>query len=141
MSPDQRKKYLLKVQSLAVGEGCRTEVRPELSPSKDATEGLSIEVGHAAQQLNIPQNLLEGIRVKAKQLIDTEGAIVNAPGQPLEPRSYGRKTPHMVTPQKGGNFSCDSSCPNWKSFGICSYSIAVAEVNGQQFMAANKKTM
>ena len=48
---------------------------------------------------------------------------------------------HMVTPKKGGEFSCDSNCPNWKSIGICSHSVAVAEVNGKlaHFLSAKKK--
>lgn len=55
--------------------------------------------------------------------------------------SYSGKTPHMVTPKKGGDFSCDSSCPNWKPMGICSHSVAVAEVNGKlsQFLLTRKR--
>ena len=55
--------------------------------------------------------------------------------------SYSRKVPHMVTPRKGSDFSCHSSCPNWKSLGLCSHSIAVAELNGKhlEFISAKKK--
>ena len=47
----------------------------------------------------------------------------------------------MVTPKKGGEFSCDSSCPNWESMGICAHSVAVAEVNKKlpQFLSAKKR--
>ena len=38
---------------------------------------------------------------------------------------------YLVTRNKAGKYSCDSDCPNWKSMGFCSYSIAVAQVNGQ----------
>ena len=37
--------------------------------------------------------------------------------------------PHLISPGKGGKFTCDSECPNYKSFAICSHVIAVAEVN------------
>ena len=55
--------------------------------------------------------------------------------------SYSGKSPHMVTPVKGGGFSCDSNCANWKSLGVCSHSIAGAEVNGKlsQFIAFVQK--
>ena len=55
--------------------------------------------------------------------------------------SYSGKMPHMVTPKKGGDFSCDSNCPSWKSMGICSHSVAVAEVNKKlpQFLSAKKR--
>ena len=48
----------------------------------------------------------------------------------------------MVTPSKGGVFSCESNCPNWKSLGICSHSVAVAQVNGklEEFISAVKKS-
>ena len=71
---------------------------------------------------------------KGQKLMETDGAIVPAPGQPPEARmvlSYNGKPPHLVTPKKSGDFSCDSSCPNWKSLGICSHSGAVAETYGQ----------
>ena len=50
-------------------------------------------------------------------------------------------SPHMVTPTKGGGFSCDSNCPNWKAMGICLHTVAVAEVNKklQQFLSSKKK--
>ena len=80
----------------------------------------------------------------AKKLMETDGAIAPAPGQLPEARmvlSYSGKPPHMVTPKRNGDFSCDSSCPNWKSLGICSHSVAVAETNGrlQEFLSAKKK--
>ena len=38
---------------------------------------------------------------------------------------------HMVTAIGDGGFSCDSNCANWKALGMCSHSIAVAEINGK----------
>ena len=48
----------------------------------------------------------------------------------------------MVTPTKGGGFACDSNCPNWKSLGLCSHTVAVAQVNGklEQYISLVKKT-
>ena len=88
--------------------------------------------------------MLEGIWTKASEQISTNDAIVPVPGQDSGARmvlSYSGKVPHMVTPKKRGEFSCDSSCPNWKSMGICAHSVAVAEVNKKlpQFLSANKR--
>ena len=58
--------------------------------------------------------------------------IVTAPGcSPLSRmvESKTGKRPHLVSPCKAHKFSCDSDCPNFKSFGICSHIVAVAEVN------------
>jgi hypothetical protein len=37
----------------------------------------------------------------------------------------------LVVPCKGRKFKCDSDCANYKSTGICSHSLAVAEINKQ----------
>ena len=98
----------------------------------------------ASEQVNIPLSCLEGVWAKAIQLINTSNAIVPAPGQDPEARmvlSYSGKLPHMVTPNKGGEFCCDSNCPNWKAMGICLHTVAVAEVNKklQQFLSSRKR--
>ena len=103
-----------------------------------------MSVEDASEQVNIPLNCLEGVWAKASELVNTSNAIVPAPGQDPEARmvlSYSGKLPHMVTPTKGGGFSCDSNCPNWKAMGICSHTVAVAEVNKklQPFLSSKKK--
>ena len=35
----------------------------------------------------------------------------------------------MVTKKKTGQYCCDGTCPNWKSLGICSHTVAAAEDN------------
>ena len=82
--------------------------------------------------------------MKAVKLLQEENAIVPARGQSAEARmvlSSSSKTPHMVVPTKGGGFSCDSNCPNWKSMGLCAHSVAVAHSNGklQEFVNFVKK--
>lgn len=103
---------------------------------------------HLRSQCEVPESVWFTMRMqqrqKAKELLTKENAIVPAPGQSSEARmvlSYTNKLPHMVTPTKGGVFSCESNCPNWKSLGIYSHSVAVAHVNGklQEFILAVKK--
>lgn len=108
------------------------------------TPMLSVPLESASKQVNVPLNCLEGIWAKASQLMNNNNAIVLAPGQDPEAcmvLSYSGKVPHMVTPKKGGEFCCDSSCPNWKAMGICSHTVAVAEVNNKlpQFLSTKKR--
>ena len=100
-----------------------------------------MDLQSASEQVNIPIKCLEGIWTKASELISTNDAIVLAPGQDSGARMVLSKVPHMVTPKKGREFSCNSSCPNWKSMGICAHSVAVAEVNKElpQFPSAKKR--
>lgn len=80
----------------------------------------------------VPLACLQGVWEKAKRLISTINAITLAPGQEPEARmvlSYSGNVPHMVVPKKSGEFSCDAKCPNWRAMGICSHTVAVAEVN------------
>ena len=164
MTTQQRNTHLFKLQSAAlVTTSGGNELDPislmpphsdEMSTSHTdehmdsaipiSSSALSVDVHTAAVKLNTPLTCLEGIWEKAKQLITTEGAIAPAPGQDPQARmvlSYSGKAPHMVTPKKGGGFSCDSSCPNWKALGVCSHSVAVAEINGQlvQFLSSQKR--
>ncbi len=37
--------------------------------------------------------------------------------------------PHLVRQGSNGQYQCDDKCINWTTSGICSHSIAVAELN------------
>ena len=167
MTPEQRKNHLTKLESVALKSTIEGDALdplcPELSNLTESTlpqlssrsnddssvevspSGLSVDVSRAATLVNVPIACLEGIIMdKSKKFLETDGAIAPAPGQLPEARmvlSYSRKAPHMVTPKKNGDFSCDPSSPNWKSLGICSHSVAVAETNGQlqPFLLSKKK--
>ena len=165
MTQEQRKNHLTKLESVALKSTIeRDALDPLCSELSSATEstlpqlsshsnkdssveispsGLSVDISTAATLVNVPIACLEGIWIKAKRLLETNGAIAPAPGQLREARmvlSYSGKAPHIVTPKKN-DFSCDSSCPNWKSLGIYSHSVAVAETNGQLqlFLSSKKK--
>ena len=163
MNAQQRTKHLSKVQSLAVTEvhdstlECAVALSATTLPrthleghtaSPSSPSDLSVDVLSAAQGMTVPLTCMEGIWRKASELLRDPSAMVAAPGQSLEARmvlSYSGSTPHLVTPVKGGGYSCDSSCPNWKSMAFCSHTVAVAERNGQlpeflQFLQKKKKT-
>ena len=69
---------------------------------------------------------------KAEELISTKNAITCAPGDNRKSKmvlSYSTSIPHLVQCGTNGQYKCDEKCINWSSSGICSHSIAVAEVN------------
>ena len=128
MTAQQRSSHLHKVHSTTVSNVEKAEAGGR------GTACISIDVEAAAKELNLPLTCIEGIWRKAGELIQKQNAIVAAPGQSLEARmvlSYTGKVPHMVIPTKAGGYSCDQSCPNWKSLGLCSHTVAVAELHGK----------
>jgi hypothetical protein len=159
MNAQQRRKYLSKVHSTEVVDATSHDcLQPrDLAVSSSAPEEcnvpkqapfnlsvLSVDLERAAQHVNIPFKCLEGLWDKAIKLINSNNSIVSAPGHDPEARmvlSYSGKVSHLVTPKKGGDFSCDSSCPSWKAMGICSHSVAVAEINKKmpQFLSVRKR--
>ena len=49
-------------------------------------------------------------------------------------KSSSSSTPHVVTAEKSGQYTCDDKCPNWKSLRISSHSVAAAEDNGNLYL-------
>lgn len=137
MTTQQRAKHLAKIQSADVVDSLVLEddkEDTETGKEKEVGHNLSISADEAREGLNIPITCLEGVWKKATELLRTDSAMSSAPGQESEARmvlSYSGKTPHLVVPTKQGGFSCDSNCPSWKSIGVCSHVVAVAEVNGK----------
>jgi len=103
---------------------------------------LSAKLSVLSSKLGLPTAAIEGIAKKAADILQTEGAIVSAPGQPVAARmvvSHSGKRPHLVLPKKkSGGMSCDDDCPQYKSAKLCSHTVAAAESNKQldQFIAS-----
>ena len=98
----------------------------------EASKHLSIDVNTVAASVSVPLECLKGIWQKAEELLNSQHGMSPAPGQPEEARmvlSRSGKRPHLILPCKRGRFKCDSDCLNFKSLGICSHSVAVAECN------------
>ena len=144
MSVQERQKQLSRINSITLSEA--QESCSPISPLKSTlvSPPLSVDTETIAKSVNLPLTCIEGIVNKASELVLKQDAIVLAPGQSAEARmvlSYSSKVPHMVTPTREGGFNCDNSCPNWKSLGLCSHTLAVAHVNGkvQEFVSNVKK--
>ena len=136
MTPDQRRIHLKKVASARV---------VSKSASSTSSQPLSVSVSDVAASTSLPLPCLQGIWSKATELLQTPGSIVAVPGHPGNTRmvaSCSGQRPHLVIPCKGGLIKCDSDCLNYKSMGICSHSVAVAQVNNNllQFINAFVKT-
>ena len=143
MSSEQRQKHISHIQSVQL-VAAKANPLPVSESINIHPHTLSVDMENASVQTNIPVNCLRGVWKKASDLLKGSNAIVMAPGQDEQARmvlSYSGHAPHMVVPKKGGDFSCDANCPNWKSLGLCSHTVAVAEVNHKlaTFLAARQK--
>jgi len=110
--------------------------------SQSQSTVLSAKLSVLSSKLGLPTAAIERIAKKAADILQTEGAIVSAPGQPVAARmvvSHSGKRPHLVLPKKkSGGMSCDDDCPQYKSAKLCSLTVAAAESNKQldQFIAS-----
>jgi len=96
--------------------------------------GPSIEVKEFANHVAIRLSVLEGIWERAEQLLSTDNATAPAPGcDPKACMVKGTSTnqPHIVIVKRKGQNVCDNTCGNWRSLGICSHSVVIAEQSGE----------
>ena len=110
----------------------------------EASKHIPVDVNTVAASVSVPLECLKGIWQKAEELLNSQHGMSPTPGQPEEARmvlSCSDKRPHLVLPCKGGRFKCDSDCLNFKSLGICSHSVAIAECNNllTEFLAHFQK--
>ena len=129
MTSQQRKKHLDRVAHASVN--IEPNSLSHCPPTSD--NSLSVDVQEVASEVSIPLASLQGIWHKASELLSTSENIVSAPGCDPAARLVASRTgkrPHLVLPTKAG-FKCDSDCPNFKSLGICSHTVAVAQLNDQ----------
>ena len=98
----------------------------------NTSSNLSIEVSEFAHLTNVPCSVLDGIWQKAHELVVDSDAITCASGydKAYMVKSFSGKRPHLVIAKTNGQYSCDGDCGNSKSLGLCSHSVAAAEVNG-----------
>lgn len=81
---------------------------------------------------NIPLTMVQGIWSKAKELLETQGGIVNGPcfsksvDRTVIVASKTSSKPRIINIKPGGIISCKSSCSNWAALCICSHSVAAA---------------
>lgn len=114
--------------------------------SSQSSTCLSVNVNSFSRSVSVPFPTLSGIWTKAEDLLkDPGGNFSMSPGSHSQARmvkSYSSSTPHLVKPAKGGRFICDSNCAHYKSLGICSHTVAVAELNNSliEFLAFYKKS-
>ena len=121
---------------------------PATSTISKTPQMLSVDVNTVTASVSVSLDCLKGIWQKAEELLQSPNGMSSAPEQPEQDRmvlSRSGKRPHLVLPRKGGNFKCDTDCMNFKSLGLCSYTVAVAQRNNLQadfllhFQKANKK--
>ena len=118
---------------------------PNVSDKLQSASSLSlyVDVESVYEVVSIPLPCLEGIWKKATELLNTPQSVALAyPDEARMVMSQSGHHPHLVLPCKGGHFKCDGDSLNFKSLGMCSHSVAVAELNKQlkEFIAAFTKS-
>ena len=104
------------------------------------SNSLSVSVSYFSHSVSTPTPILTAIWEKANELLSEENAVVKAPGYDGKARmvkSYSGTRPHLVVTKKSGQYSCDTSCPNWRSLNICAHVVAAAEDNQDLLMFVN----
>lgn len=101
--------------------------------SLDMVKDLSVTVDTFADLVVVPRSVLDGIWGKAYELVTESNAVSLAPGYDngRTVKSSSGKRPHLVLSKANGQYCCDRDCGNHRSLGICSHSVAVAEINGE----------
>ena len=105
---------------------------PTTVPTWKEDKLLSVAISDFSASVITPVEVLKAIWQKAYELLHEPYSISPAPGQGDKARmvrSYSGSRPHLVSYKKSGQYTCDSTCPNWKSLGICAHSVATAEDN------------
>lgn len=140
MTTEQRHIHLKKVAACPVTDGGDNI----FLQAGESLQRLSMDVDSVSSLVNVPLPCLKGIWQKASELLASPDKIVAAPGHSPEAKMVASHTgprPHLVLPCKSGIFKCDNDCLNYKSMGMCSHSVAVANLNGSlhQFISAFSK--
>ena len=80
---------------------------------------------------------LQSMWAKAEALVKSSGEIIKVPWSDDDKerlvKSSSSSQPHLVTRDSKNNklYRCDSQCPMFKGFCICSHVLATAQVNGE----------
>ena len=93
---------------------------------------LSVSVESFSREVIADEAILNAVWKKAAELLLDSSSIVQAPGgTDFLVKSYSISRPHLVKVKKGGQYCCDSDCPNWQSLRLCSHTVATAEKEGE----------
>ena len=136
MSSEQRNRHLQKVVSTRPGNLQGSLCGTSMSSVRADGDALCVGIGDLPRNLSVPLASLEGIWIKAAELVSSSNSIVPAPGHPPEAKMVASRSgsrPHLVTKGKDGLFHCDSECANYRSLKMCSHVVAVAQVNEELF--------
>ena len=112
-----------------------TSVAKDSSSVPDKAHSNSLHISAQDSGITtIPLVTLEGMWTKAGNLLSTKNSVTPAPGVNKKSRmvlSYSQVAPHLVQGLSGGQYLCDSYCPQWSSSQICSHVLAAAHDNGE----------
>ena len=143
IKPDEKLKHLKKLLTTLPGT-----LHSNGPNKRDHFSGLSVPVKTAVAGLpTISSSTLACMWNKAADLVRAGDHILSVPWM-SDPKaklvkSSSSTQPHVVTTKPNNTclYICDSSCPMFKGFSLCSHVVAAAEANGDlsDFLVAIKK--
>ena len=134
LTPLQLKKKLASYLNAGMEEKKDVTAEPVNENQNVETRSLSdFEAAvRSANILNVPPSIIDGMILKATNLLGTPGNVIPKPGATDE--SYivagTANKVHSVKPGKGGSWTCDRACIN-SSTKICEHILAVAQTTGR----------
>ena len=132
MTQEQRKRHMHKVATVQLKSA---EIPSEQASCSILSMQMSVPAEEFQEGLKIPLQAVQALWRKAEELVGNSNAISPAPGYDSTCKmviSRSGKRPHLVTSSKKGKYTCDNDCPNFKSMGICSHTVAV-DMNRPQY--------
>lgn len=137
MKPEEKQKHLKKVLTTQVTPVTQHTSGQHSSSVGEPCKGLSVSIQFAVAKLpTISSSTLACMWNKAAGLIQARDHILTVPwlsdSKARLVKSSSSPQPHVVRTKTGSSciYICDSSCPMFKGFSLCSHVVAVDEVNG-----------
>lgn len=120
------------VASTSGTEPCELTKPIEKSSASSSASKLGITSAEFASQVKISHDTIQAVWRKAEILLKTEGSIVSSPGMEKSwfVESKSKQAPHLVRVSPKGSISCDKACEHYRSIGICSHTVAIAQKVG-----------
>ena len=132
MKPEQRREVISKFNKATLKSKISTIVITNSGGMSSSRKRIAVSP-ESSGITKLTITTLQCMWEKAEVLMNSDNMITPAPGDDASAKmvlSYSSPVPHLVSKNSGGQYKCDKNCLNWVSSGICSHSLAVAQLNG-----------
>ena len=132
MKPEQRREVISKFNKATLKSKISTIVITNSGGMSSSRKRIAVSP-ESSGITKLTITTLQCMWEKAEVLMNCDNMITPAPGDDASAKmvlSYSSPVPHLVSKNSGGQYKCDKNCLTWVSSGMCSHSLAVAQLNG-----------